>query len=182
MIRPLVTCCALLIVLSNNAFGQLAPSPGPEHKILQDDVGTWEATMKLWMAPNTDPVEATGVEENKSINGGFWVVQNYSANILGQAMTGHGMTGYDPQTKKFVGVWTDSMSPHMMKMEGTYNADTKTMEMTYKGFDTLTNRAIEGKATTRWIDQDTRLMEMWAPAPGSNEMFKSMEISYKRKK
>jgi hypothetical protein len=182
MARSLCLAVICLLVSGPFAEAQLAPTPGKEHQVLQRDVGKWEAKMKLWMAPDTDPVEATGTEDNQSINGGFWVAQTYKANILGQEMTGHGMTGFDPQSKQYIGVWTDSMSPHMMKMEGTYRAADNTMEMRYKGFDTLSNREIEGKATTRWVDDDTRVMEMWAPVPGGSELFKSMEITYKRVK
>ncbi|MDA1261002.1 MAG: hypothetical protein O3A20_10325 [Planctomycetota bacterium] len=29
----------------------MMPKPGPEHKIMNQDVGTWNAAVKVWMEP-----------------------------------------------------------------------------------------------------------------------------------
>src|SRR5262245_23344692 len=38
---------------------ELAATPGPEHAALAKSVGTWQGKTKMWMAPDTEPVEST---------------------------------------------------------------------------------------------------------------------------
>src|SRR3989442_393914 len=45
-------------------------TPGPEHKALEQFVGTWDTTAKMWMAPGAPPQETTGTAENKMTLGG----------------------------------------------------------------------------------------------------------------
>jgi hypothetical protein len=39
-----------------NKMMELA-KPGPEHKMLEKMVGSWEQTVKLWMTPGAEPAE-----------------------------------------------------------------------------------------------------------------------------
>ena len=43
---------------------------------------------------------------------------------------GHGTTGFDPATGKYVGTWIDSWSPTVMHLEGSCDASGKVLTMT----------------------------------------------------
>ena len=45
----------LSVALAAVVTAQQAPAPGPEHQLLKQDVGTWDANVEYWFAPNTPP-------------------------------------------------------------------------------------------------------------------------------
>ena len=51
----------------------------------------------------------------------------------GTTFEGRGVTAWDGAKKKYVGAWTDSMSPGMGVSEGTYDAATKTLTSFMEG-------------------------------------------------
>lgn len=165
-----------VFVLGSVAFGQQYEAK-EEHEILKKDVGTWTAAMKIW-AGSEEPIEATGVEVNKMI-GDLWVSSHFEAEIFGQKFTGSGTFGYDPDKKKFVGSWVDSMNPFSSHMEGTYDEKTQTLSMMSKGKDP-SGQVNEGKNVAVYKDKDTRIFTMYMKQ--GDKFVKSMEITYKRKK
>src|SRR5512134_1078333 len=48
-------------------------TPGPEHKILLDGVGTWDVASKMWMDPAAPPMESKGKSVQRAILGGRYV-------------------------------------------------------------------------------------------------------------
>jgi len=70
-------------------------TPGAEHKALEQFVGTWDTSVKMWMAPGAQPQESTGTAENKMTLGGRFLEQHYEGTMMGQPFTGMGYTGYD---------------------------------------------------------------------------------------
>ena len=68
-------------------------TPGPEHKALEQFVGTWDANVKMWMAPGAPPQESTGTAENKMALGGRFLEQHYEGTFMNQPFTGMGYTG-----------------------------------------------------------------------------------------
>jgi hypothetical protein len=108
------------------------PKPTAEHKILAADEGTWDAAIKSYTnGPDSEPMVAKGVEVNTVLPGGLWVSSTFQADFGGMTFEGRGQFGYDPNKKKYVGSWIDSMSPALTVLEGSYDAKTKTL--TYKG-------------------------------------------------
>ena len=58
-------CCGW----TTGARGQESPVPKPtaEHQRLAEDVGTWDATMKLWaQGPNSEPVGVEGRRDRQA--------------------------------------------------------------------------------------------------------------------
>jgi hypothetical protein len=161
-----------------------APTPeaSQEHKLLQKDLGVWDAVMKIWMqGPESDPITSQGVERNRPL-GDFWVVSNYEGDLGGEKFAGHSQTGFDPVKKKFIGTWIDSMSPHLSQMEGTFDEATQELTMVMSMIDPATNQETKAKTISKHIDKDTRQFTMFMEAPGVGDGWvKSMEISYKRR-
>ena len=156
------------------------PTPGPEHAVLKQEVGRWEAKIKMWAGPG-EPVESAGMEVNKMI-GGFWLVSDFKGDMMGQEFQGHGTFGYDAAKKQYSGSWIDSFSPNVMHMTGNYDAATK--PMTYVGEGMAPDgTAMKSKLVTVFKDDGTRHMTMHAPSPdGGDEMVKVMEIVYTKMK
>jgi hypothetical protein len=184
MLRTLLVPCVVFLVGLPLVHAQppAIPAPGPEHKLLARDVGVWKVEMKLWMAgPDADPVEAEGMETNKLVKNGFWLDSQFEGDMFGQKMTGGGQYGYDPVKKKYVGTWTDSMSPHLSVMEGEYDAASKTLTYVTRGIDPMTQQPSQGKIVAVYKDDDHRTMTMYSPLPGQDGLVKTMELKYTRK-
>lgn len=157
------------------------PTPGPEHKILQMDAGTWDAVVEMAGPPGGAPMSSKGVEVNTVGCGGLCLVSDFKGEFMpGAEFHGHGVTTYDPAKKKYVGSWTDSMSRGLAVAESTYDPAQKTFTGTMEGPD-MSGNVVKSKAVTRYIDEDHREMTMFTTGPDGNEM-QVMKISYTRRK
>ena len=160
------------------------PAPTAEHKVLGAEEGTWDATIKSY--PNGPEGEADvtrGVEVNTVITGGLWVFSVFKADFNGLAFEGRGQFGYDPNKKKYVGTWVDSMSPALTVLEGSYDANTRTLTYTGEGISPMDgSKFAERMVTTTRADGSrdfTLFMKM--AATGGKEA-KVMEVHYTRRK
>jgi Protein of unknown function (DUF1579) len=156
-------------------------TPGEEHKKLEQFVGTWDTTNKMWMDPNAPAQESKGVAENKMALGGRFLEQHYEGTFMNQPFTGMGYTGYDLYKKQYVGTWMDSMGTTIMTTTGTADASGKTMTFTGTMDDYMTGKKANFKEVVTVVDNDHHTFEMWWPGP-DGKMFKTMEIQYARKK
>ncbi len=171
---------SIMMVLSvaGVAAAQMA-QPTKEHEILKEGVGTWDGTIKLFSAPGEEPAESKCTETVELV-GGMWLVSKFEGEIMGTPFEGRGTSGYDPEKKKYVGTWIDSVSPTMMLMEGDYDPATKTLTATAEGRDPASGEKVIYKEISRTIDQNTRSFEM--QIPGENgEYWTMMTIEYKRR-
>ena len=91
------------------------PAPTEHHATLQKTVGVWEGTITMTI-PGMEMTSAA--KETVRANGPFWVVSDFESDLGGQPYQGHGCHGYDPDKKKFVGTWIDSMGSFLSIMEG----------------------------------------------------------------
>src|SRR5262245_43634678 len=83
------------------------PKPGPEHELLKQSLGTWNASVESWMAPGAPPSVSKGTETNVLTGGGMWLVTDFKSEFMSMPFTGHGVMGYDPGKKKYVSTWVD---------------------------------------------------------------------------
>lgn len=156
-------------------------TPGAEHKNLEQFVGTWDTTNKMWMDPNAPAQETKGVAENKMALGGRFLEQHYEGTFMNQPFTGMGYTGYDLYKKQYVGTWMDSMGTTIMNTTGTADPSGKTITFTGTMDDFTTGKKANFKEVVTVVDNDHHTFEMWWPGP-DGKMFKTMEIQYTRKK
>ena len=155
-------------------------TPGPEHKKLEELVGTWDTSAKMWMDPSAAPQESKGVAENKMVLGGRFLEQNFEGTMMEQPFTGKGYTGYDLYKKQYVSTWMDSMGTMIMSATGNTDSSGK-LTMTGSMDDPMTGKKMDFKETMTMVDKDHQLFEMWMPGP-DGKMFKTLEINYTRKK
>jgi hypothetical protein len=161
------------------ALAQEMPKPGPEHEILKQDVGTWDAVVEMF-EPGKPPTVTKGTETVSVMTGGLWTVTDFKSTIMNEPFQGHGQNGFDPYKKKYVATWVDSMSPGITLGEYTYDAKTKTMKGFMEGPD-MTGKLMKMSQTTEWKDPDTRVFSMSMPGPDGKDV-PTMRITYKRRK
>lgn len=153
--------------------------PSPEHAMLAKGVGKWKATMTLNMGPV--PTKSTGTETVAMGCGGLWQMGDFVEDKTGAmgGFTGHGFVGYDPDHKRFVGSWCDSMSYTVTSMSGTLDASGKVLTMDATGYDAMQKKEIKMKHVTTFVDDDHRTFSMRMPGPDGKDM-EVMLIEYTR--
>jgi hypothetical protein len=156
------------------------PQPGPEHKLLAQLEGTWNAKVKSWLGPG-EPKESSGVMMRKMIMDGRYLFEEFKGEFLGKKFIGSGVTGYDVNKKKFVMAWIDNFGTGISTSTGTYDKEAKTF--TYQGEED--NPAMGGKMKTRdvlkLVSADEELFEMYRTPAKEGKELKVMEITYTRK-
>jgi len=155
-------------------------TPGKMHEFLSKLSGEWKSTIKLWMAPNTDPVVSQGTAKYEMILGGRYLQSKHSSTVMGMPMEGFGIDAYDNGKKVFLSTWYDNMGTGIMMLKGTYNEAAKTM--TYEGtsYEPVSGKDVKVRELLKFIKDGYMVMEMFMN-DGTGE-FKSMEIEMTRTK
>lgn len=157
-----------------------ASTPGDEHKLLQQYVGTWNTTTTFWMKPGEQPQTSTGTAQFESIFGGRFVKQTVKGTAMGQPFEGMGVSGYDNIKKHYTSVWMDSMGTSTTIGTGQLNAektaitDEGTMSCPMTPSGTRSYRAVWGVPVNNSFKY-----EMYGPDETGKE-FKMMEVAYKK--
>ncbi|WP_435008582.1 DUF1579 domain-containing protein [Tundrisphaera lichenicola] len=159
------------------------PKPMAEHKILAEDEGTWDATIKSFVAgPDAEPMVSKGTEVNTVMPGGLWVLSKFEGSFGDAKFEGRGQFGYDSAKKKYVGTWIDSMSPSLSILEGTYDAKTRTMTFEGDGYDPSTKTKYTQKMVTTTKEDGKRVFTLYMKFDGGGDEVKFMEVEYTRRK
>ena len=161
-----------MLLSFSSAFAQEPTKPTEEHQGLAKMEGDWDAVMK------SEYGESKGTATYKMQDGGLWLASEFKMND--DSFSGHGIDGYDVAKKKFIGIWTDSVSTTPMIMEGTWDDAEKMMTMTGKG------PGPDGKPATfksigKHPDDDHMTFELFVTSPAGPET-KMLSIEYTRKK
>jgi hypothetical protein len=168
-----VACAVLLGVVSFlGAQPPGMPQPSPEHAYLKKMAGTWDCTMKMMGQ------EGKAVANYKML-GDFWLIGDFEGDAGGMKFKGHDFMGYDPQKKKYIGTWVDSLSPNAMPMESTYDSSKKVMTAVGEGIN-MEGKKAKFKTTSEWKSNDEMLFTMYEEKDGKMEQ--SFTIDYKRRK
>jgi hypothetical protein len=138
---------------------------------LKDMVGTWEATVEMPGAPPSKGTMVYKMELN-----GQWLVGHFTGNFGGMLFSGLGLDTYEPNAKKYVSVWVDSMSHSPLVMRGDYVEATHSVTMTGKGPD-QTGKMVDMKSTLKIDCKDNMTFTLTNQGRPSD----TMTIRYKRK-
>jgi hypothetical protein len=154
---------------------------GPEHERFAKMVGTWDTEMKMWMAPGTEPMVSKGTARFELMLDGRYVRQDFQGEMMGKPFTGVAIDGYDRIKKKYVSIWMDSESTGIYVSEGL-PAGNGTYVYYGEMDDPMTGVHDKiAKSVARELSDDKLVFEMYDQPPGSDE-FKTMEITYTRRK
>ena len=108
------------------------PTPQKEHEWLKQLAGEWQYDGECAIAPGQPPIKTTGTETTRSL-GGFWVMTENKGQVMGMTVTGVMTLGYDPDRKKYVGTWVDSVSNYLWRYEGEVDASGKVLTLNTEG-------------------------------------------------
>lgn len=156
-------------------------TPGEHHKFLEPMVGNWDIVTRWWMDPGAPVNESKATSECKWILGGRFMQEDVAGNMSGMPFHGMALTGYDNYKQKYISLWADEMSTSLLIGEGAIDATGKVITVGGSYDDYMTGKTIKYKNIIRIIDNSKRVMEMYNIGDDGRE-FKSMEITYTRKK
>lgn len=162
---------------------QEAATPNEHHKAMETFVGSWETVSKTWMeGPDKPPSESKGSCEYTWIMGGRFLQSDFKGEMMGQPLTGLGLTGYDNFKKKYTMLWIDNSGTAMYTGEGTMDASGKVMTMWGKMDDPSTGaKDKKVKYVSTIVDNDKHVFQIFDIA-GTGDKKPVVEITYTRKK
>lgn len=106
------------------------PPPGEEHEWLQKFVGDWDLDIEMLGAPDQPPMKSRGRDQSRMI-GGFWLVSEGRNDAFPYVCR---LTlGFDPELKKYVGTWIDSMSSYLWHYVGSVDASGRILTLETEG-------------------------------------------------
>jgi hypothetical protein len=147
-----------------------------ECAVFEKDVGTWDAVIKVFGAPGQVVNETKGVANNHLIAAGRWLVMDFKGD---GGFEGHGIYGFDPARGKYVGTWVDTMRTALAQLEGTWDADKRTM--TFVGeMKTADGRTVRWREVTEHVDDRTQVYRSIVPTPDGKEHV-ALEVVYRRR-
>jgi hypothetical protein len=156
---------------------------GPQHKVLEPLIGSWNATCTFWMGgPESQPDKSTGTMTSKWIFDGRWIQSDYAGDFAGQPFQGLGYLGFDNTQQKYISTWMDSMCTGMMYSTGTADPSNKVFTFTMpKQICPMTGKPCTGRSVLKIDNNDKHTFTMFTTYEGEKET-KSGEIVYTRKK
>jgi hypothetical protein len=155
-------------------------TPGPNHKLLEPFVGSWNVSTTLWEAPGAPAQKSAGTAETSWVLGGRFIQERVNGEMMGMPFEGIGYTGYDNFKKHFVGTWMDAMGTMMMTSTGRADATGKVLTFTSTMDDVVSGKSMTVREVSRVVDANRHVFEMYGPDKTGKE-FKTMEIVYTRK-
>ena len=116
------------------AFAQDARMAGPqkEHEWLKQFIGEWEVEGEASMGADDPPVKSSGTETVRAI-GGLWIIAEARTTMMDIDCTSAFTLGYDPEKKKYVGTWVDSITSYLWPYEGTVDETGKKLTLESEG-------------------------------------------------
>lgn len=156
---------------------QAYATPGVQHKMMAEAVGSWNNDMTMWWG--AEPTKATSTSEVKMLLGGRYQEMTYKGMMEGMPFEGRGTMAYDNLTKEYTSTWIDNMGTGMMVMRGKMAEGANTLELKGDMVDPSAGMAIPCREVLTFIDKNNHKMEMFCTKDGKES--KSMEIVMKRK-
>ncbi|KUJ61076.1 hypothetical protein AR687_14160 [Flavobacteriaceae bacterium CRH] len=154
-------------------------TPGNSHKMMADEIGTWNCDMTFWMEPKAKPEKATSTANIKMILGGRYQETNYQGKMMGQSFEGKSTLAYNNASKEYTTTFIDNMGTGMLVAIGKYFENTKSIEFKGDMINPLNGKKTPYREIYTIVDAKTRKMEMFEVKKG--EEYKSMEIIMKKK-
>ena len=155
-------------------------TPGAMHTWMAKTNGTWEAEVSQWMSADAPPMKAKATNVQSSALGGRYVTGKFTGTMMGQPFEGMSLMGYDNGKKMFTSTWVDNMGTGLVRMAGTYDEATKTLNMKGSQTDPMTGKDSDIREEMKMIDDNTYTMTMYGAGMDGKEM-KFMEGTFKKK-
>lgn len=158
---------------------QAYATPGNEHKLMGDEVGTWNCAMTFWYEPNGKPEKASSTANVKMILGGRYQEATYQGTIMGAPFEGKSTLAFNNASKEYTTTFIDNMGTGMMVATGKFDEKTKSMELKGEVVNPVSGKKTPYREIYTIVDPKTRKMEMFDVKNGTE--YKSMEIVMTKK-
>lgn len=195
-----VAVCATILVSAGllaqeNTYGEMTPeqqammqamaeygTPGEQHEMLANRVGTWTVAGKAWDSPDAEPMLFTATSTIKSVMDGRYFLEKVEGPgfMGGPPFEGRSIFGYDNITKTYFSFWFDNMMTGVARYEGTATDDGRTIHYTVDTPDPMGGKYKQVRAVDRMIDDDHGVFTMYDTTADGDE-FIAMEITVTRK-
>jgi hypothetical protein len=157
-------------------------TPGEEHKWMAKGAGVWTCdSVAQWMDPAAPPTFSKATTTDKVALGGLYIEADYTSTMNGAPMTGKSIFGFDKMKKKYVMTWVDNLGSGIVRMEGDYDAATKTLNMKGKQSDPGMGAEADIRQEQKWLDDNTYTLAMYGTGHDGKEA-KFMQGTFKRRK
>lgn len=157
-----------------------AMQTGPEHQRLARLAGIWDVTCAMWMSPEAPVMESRGSATYRVILDGRFVQADFVGSFQGQRFTGLSLLGYDRAAQRHLSTWCDSMATNLVCLSGTSEDDGRTI--TYQGEMVCPQLGRTAIRQVETREQDDRFTIVMYQTPVGREEFKSMELTYERRR
>lgn len=154
-------------------------TPGEMQKMLGSQDGKWETEVTAMWYPDKPAEKSKGSAENKMILGGRYQQSMQKGVMMGMPFEGMAITGFDNAKKVFVSSWVDNMGTGIIKMEGPYDAATKTIDLKGKCTDPMTGKDCDMRESLKIIDDKNQYMEMFMTQNGKEMKVMEMKLTKK---
>ena len=179
--KPIAIIGALLCAVpaASAQEKQTEMKPQKEHDALRAFEGKWDVKCK-WMMPGKEVEENTGTESTKLGFSGFWLVCDFRGEFEKKPFHGMSVTGYDPQTKKYVCAMFGNHSPNPMRLEGEADASGKKWTLKGECPDPATGKMVPHRLVWEFKDKDHRTERVYMTGEDGKETLVG-EFTYTRR-
>ena len=157
-------------------------TPGEGHKMLEQFVGKWDTTIRMWPeGPGKPPAESKGSCETKWVLDGRFLLEESAGQMMGMPYKSLNLIGFDNYKKKYIMSYADSLGTAIYTGEGKLDPSNKVMTSFGKMDDFMTgDRDKPVKYVMRIVSKDKHVFEIYDEVGSPNE-YKVLEITYTRK-
>ena len=153
--------------------------PGEPHELLAGTVGEWSLTIRVWTAPDADPVESSGKATGHWILGERFVETSYQGTVMGRDFEALKIEGYEKASNEYVTTWRDNLGTYTMIFRGRCDTTCLTRTMMADFVDPVSASKLKIKGVTTLTEDEGYTYESFVVTPDGKE-FKNMELVAER--
>lgn len=157
---------------------QEALRPSAEHALIQKYAGHWEAVI-VGHDPSGKETRTKATLVREKI-GDYHTADRFEGELMGMKFQGRGMNGYCAVKKEYFTLWTDSMSPSPLVLNGRYDEKTRELKMTGQCYG-MSGKLEPCRAVTRFVDDDHFSFTLYGAGPDGKET-QHLSVEYARKR
>lgn len=154
--------------------------PGEPHELLAGTVGDWSLTIRVWTAPDTEPVESAGSATGRWILGDRFVETTYQGEVMDRPFEALKIEGFERSTQEYVTTWRDNLGTYTMIFRGKCDTTCLTRTMMAEFLDPVSRTELKIKGVTTLTEEEGYSYESFVVTPDGNE-FKNMELVAERR-
>lgn len=157
-----------------------ASTPGEFHKQLENLIGEFDAVVKIWETPDSEPMNFTGTIKREWILDGKFIKETVKAQSDMGPFEGVGYIGYNNIDGQYESIWMDSMSTAITSGSGSFNPDKKELFMMSKSRNPFTHKLITNWNKIELGNSSRQIATGWEITVDGRD-FKNFEAVFERK-